>query len=62
MRPQNEFINQVQQQLFSTIYLFFLSSMDSVFQQNNNKNKKVYNIQRGMLRWANFSRVWPQPK
>ena len=35
MRPQNRFINQVQQQLFSTIYLFFLSSMDSVFQHGS---------------------------
>ena len=35
MRPQNRFINQVQQQLFSTIYLFHLSSMDSVSQHGS---------------------------
>ena len=35
MRPQNEFINQVHQHLFSNIYLFFRSSMDSVFQHGS---------------------------
>ena len=35
MRPQNRFINQLHQHLFSIIYLFFRSTMDTVSQHGS---------------------------
>ena len=57
MDPQNRIINQVHQHLFSIIYLFFRSTMDTVSQQFYStpgiKHQYPYRTRRKHMRYEN---------